>query len=627
MTLFLKNRAKLIFMILASLLICLGVFLTNSYSYADDAGFTTDEYNVQVVVKDDHTIRVKDTISVDFYENKHGIYRYIPYQADRYYISDIFVDKDPYSVSTENGNKVIKIGSSDKTIYGKKTYTILYTLTCYEDTYKDKDFFALDFVPTGWMTSINSANVSLTMPKDLDWSKMKLFVGYYGESENNEDKVDYSYNTETNTAKVAASNLPQGVGITMETTLPQGYWEGAKTTEWAKIPLIIILILIPVIAFIMWIKYGRDPKIVKTVEFYAPDDMTPAEIGYIIDGVIDQKDITSMVMYYANKGYLSVKEYKKGKIEITKLKELGEEEKRFSETIFEGLFESGDTVKLDELPQSFGDSYKTAVDQLKGYYTKENKLFKTGSKVCRIIGYVLMAAPAVLAILASSFIGLRFGYALLAIPVAVLMYIGMTMIIVSFDKKDSMKSSHKKIVSIVGIVLFSLSLAITAASIWLCIESMVVVVEMVLSITFTYLFTLLMKARTEKSAMWQGKILGFKNFIKAAELEKLKTLVDDDPEYFFNVMPYAYVMGLSDKWANKFEKIPTSAPEWYSSYDGSLIFNVILFNNMMRAYNHNMAASIGPIISADTGGGGTGGGFGGGGFSGGGFGGGGGGSW
>ena len=42
--------------------------------------------------------------------------------------------------------------------------------------------------------------------------------------------------------------------------------------------------------------------------------MTPAEIGYIIDGTIDQKDMTSMIMYYADRGYLKVAEYKKNKI-------------------------------------------------------------------------------------------------------------------------------------------------------------------------------------------------------------------------------------------------------------------------------------------------------------------------
>lgn len=40
-----------------------------------------------------------------------------------------------------------------------------------------------------------------------------------------------------------------------------------------------VLILVPLIMIALWAAFGRDPKIVETVEFYPPEKMTPAEIG------------------------------------------------------------------------------------------------------------------------------------------------------------------------------------------------------------------------------------------------------------------------------------------------------------------------------------------------------------
>ena len=143
----------------------------------------------------------------------------------------------------------------------------------------------------------------------------------------------------------------------------------------------------------------------------------------------------------------------------------------------------------------------------------------------------------------------------------------------------------------------------------------------------TLIPVMLMKARTEKSAQWLGRILGLKRFIKSAELPRLEKLVYENPDYFYNILPYAYVMALSDKWAKNFNKIDIKAPEWYSSSTGDVLFNVWMFNSLMR---NSCNAAANHIVSTmpDSGGGADFSSFsGGGGFSGGGFGGGGGGAW
>jgi len=133
-----------------------------------------------------------------------------------------------------------------------------------------------------------------------------------------------------------------------------------------------------------------------------------------------------------------------------------------------------------------------------------------------------------------------------------------------------------------------------------------------------------MDKRTSQGVEYLGKILGLKTFITLAEKDKLEMLVAQDPEYFYKVLPYAYVLNVSDVWSKKFESIAMPAPSWYvgPSYMNSYLF--------MHTLNHTMShlstAMTSAPVKSGSGGGGFGGG-GGGGFSGGGFGGGGGGGW
>ena len=115
-----------------------------------------------------------------------------------------------------------------------------------------------------------------------------------------------------------------------------------------------------------------------------------------------------------------------------------------------------------------------------------------------------------------------------------------------------------------------------------------------------------------------GEVLGLKQFIEVAEKYRLEKLLSENPSYVYDVLPYAYVLDVSDKWIKKFESIMTLNPEWNNG-------NLIGTNSFHTFANNFMSVTIptvsnGGVSSSSSSGGG-------GGFSGGGGGGGGGGSW
>ena len=136
-------------------------------------------------------------------------------------------------------------------------------------------------------------------------------------------------------------------------------------------------------------------------------------------------------------------------------------------------------------------------------------------------------------------------------------------------------------------------------------------------VTYTY-----MPKRTPYGNEMLGKLKGFKTFLETAEKERLEAMVMQNPNYFYDILPYTYVLGISDKWIKQFEEIGLTEPDWY---DGTDHFSPKSFGKFMDQTMTSAKSSMSSSPSSSGGGGG--GGSSGGGSSGGGSGGGGGGSW
>ena len=144
-------------------------------------------------------------------------------------------------------------------------------------------------------------------------------------------------------------------------------------------------------------------------------------------------------------------------------------------------------------------------------------------------------------------------------------------------------------------------------------------------------------SRTSYGKEMYGKILGFKKYISLVEASELEKIVLEHPNYYYDILPYAYVLGISDIWIKRFEHIILEPTYWFESHKG---FNIAFFNQSINSTINDlsrppkmlrtMVMHGGPSSSNDNNDffdGSSFGGSSGGGFSGGGSGGGGGGAW
>ena len=141
----------------------------------------------------------------------------------------------------------------------------------------------------------------------------------------------------------------------------------------------------------------------------------------------------------------------------------------------------------------------------------------------------------------------------------------------------------------------------------------------ILCIIVLYVFRKIILKRTPFGLEILGKIKGFKRFLETAEKDQLESMVEKEPEYFYNILPYTYALDVSDKWVEQFENIAVESPSWYYSNTAFSVHSFGIFmNSTMTRVNTSMTSR--PSSSGS-------GGSSGGGFSGGGSGGGGGSSW
>lgn len=627
-----KNKVIRIAILTMAIMLCFAMATVSAFAY----DMTTDLYLVDVVVHENNTYDITEKISVDFLEYKHGLYRYIPIgnykDMGNMKINDIDVPDWNYETYSEDGNMVIKIGDADEVLLREQQYNIYYQMEIYEDRDENRDFLYLDVIPTGWETPIEKASVSIKFPKKIDTKDIEVYIGGYGATKT--DDTHWGYNKEDNSFTLYASHLDLGEGITVFCELPEGYWQGEAGYGWAKVTTIVLGILLPVMIILLWFLFGRDKKIIPTVEFYPPEGMTPAEVGFVMDNTVDKKDLLSLIFYFADKGYISIEEVdKKGIFDkkdfiITKLKEIDGNEKNFARTLFIGLFRKGDSINIDDLDEEFGDNYLTAYEQLNGhYFKKKNRQMSLMSGVLQILGLVFFVAVEVIVlVLAQWYSGMILPTVFATVGIIVSL-ITLLVTIVRADKVHTMSKRNRVVGGAVITIIQAVSVGLYSYVVGTMIEALWFTVILFVLLFGASIAVSQMRQRTKQSIELMGKLLGLKNFIEVAEVDRINMLIEENPSYFYNVLPYAYVMGLTDKWAKNFENINIERPTWYVGTNDTDMFDVWMMSRMMNSCSRSISNNIKFTVSDDSGSGGGGFGGGGGGFSGGGFGGGGGGSW
>lgn len=543
-----------------------------------DGGYVIDNYRINIDINDKNIYTVDESIDVKFLEPRRGIYRVLPelFNGREIKISNIQTNVQTYA--KDEGNYIyLRMGDPKRYITGTKDYTIKYNYDMGWDRNTKYDEVYYNLVGNDWDTDINRLEFSIKLPKSFDTSKVNFTMGAYGSVDRN--GVVWKVEGDTITGYTTRVLGPKE-SVTIALPLPEGYFDvtNQKIMYYAlRGALYLLYLIVPLIAFALLKKYGERDSVVEVVEFYPPNAMTPTDVGYYIDGRVDAKDLTSLIFYWASKGYLEIDEIKKtgifskGSFEIVRLEKEFESTNEFEKYLFKSLFLYGSSdkrVDIRDLKDVFYKHIQKAaeifeIDLAMGKRTLyTSKSLRVGDGVKSLV--VLIAAA-------------TFAY---------FYYFG------TYDMTS---------------VAISVGLGGLSALVTLSLGNRI-------------------RKKTEYGNAVIGRVLGFKRFLVTTEKRKLEMLLEENPSYFYDILPYTIVLGVSGMWADKFKDLVTQPPTWYRTNNMGDVFVLAMFmssfNNSLSAFNDNMLSS--PKAPSNFGGGSS---SMGGGSSGGGAGGGGGGSW
>jgi len=551
--------------------------------------FTINNFQSDIMVREDSSLIVKETIDVEFHQSRHGIYREIPFKYRDEFGKVITTPIRVFSVTDESGKSWkyqvkragyifnVRIGDAKRFVKGNQTYVITYEVENVVLFFNDHDELYWNVTGNYWKAPIKeaSATVSLTTRNK---SKSLIAAGYEGGVGS---KEECGYETYDNSGKFFTNrSLKMGEGM----TIAFGWDKGLvfPPSSWKKFLWTINLrgnwiFLLPIFSFIymihQWCRKGRDPRVRESVTvMYEPpkfdnQPLTPAEVGTLVDEKLDPRDITSTIVGLAVKGYIKIEETKKEGLVFDKTDYYLKKVKNHDSSL--GLFE------IELMKALFpGALPGTFISDLK------NKFYANLPMLKKVLYGELTRKKYFL----SSPEKVRNSY--MAAGIVVLVFAVLAFL---FLVPDSGGKSF-----IAGILTGIPVLA----------------------------FARFMPAKTRAGASAYMDILGLEEFMRRAEKDRIERM--GDKNLFSKFLPYAIALDVADNWAKAFEGIYQDPPDWYLSPVGFRTFSPYAFTHSLNSVTSNLGSAM---FSAPRSSGSGGGGFGGGGFSGGGFGGGGGGSW
>lgn len=615
------------------------VLCFTSTAFADSSDHVIKEWHSDVYYRADNVVEHAETITVDFLQPKRGIFRAIPstVKANRIVdgqektftykvkIKDIEVSGAPLKEDYDNGFLILRLGDKDRKITGEVTYEISFTYDIGDDrvdTYDDI-FYTLLGADNEAVVENFSFNVSYEKPLPQGTEQI-LYTGAYGSTQTSENLVFEA--SENGIAGYTTSPVYPGEAVTLYARLPEGYFvnERAFNPDFSYI-LLAITVILGLITIIYALLKRRTPPVV-TVEFTAPDGISSAEVGYIIDNMAEDKDVLSLIIWFADKGYITI-EGEEDAMVLHKVKDLPKNSPHYMQTFFNGIFGEEKTFELASADKNLYNAISGAKMQLSSEFTGERKLFSSAGTAFALLMPVIFAILHTVCNITATYGISEIGIVSFVISGVLLLVAGiLTFVAMQNWLFASMGKKALFVVSIGACLSFGLGATVLGSVALLVDFKFFAIVSYAIS-AIVCLMASRVAMPTKYCTQVSGKLLGLKNFIEKAELERIKLLAKDDPSYFYSVLPYAYVFGLTDVWAKQFESLSVPPPTWYYGSSHSPMFSAYWLTRSLDKSYTNMIQTVATEQMQSGGNGGTSFGSGGGGFSGGGFGGGGSGSW
>lgn len=296
----------------------------------------------------------------------------------------------------------------------------------------------------------------------------------------------------------------------------------------------------------------------RPVEYYPPRGYSPIDVQlkYYSHAADPHELFNPLMLYWAEKGFITIEEDCKRGLKLTKLKaiepdarnndEVCNQNYRAEKTLFDEMFGMGPVFYT----LAAETSYKTIHEKFM------NSCVANSKKVNNSTSKKLSIATAVSSVAVLIAITLICGL-ISRTPLCVAMIFPIVAVIAGKFMPDEFFLKYP-FLAVWGGAPFGAVVAFSptdCAVLLGCAVAAAVINVHILSRFIDY--------RSDGDIDVYGQICAFKTFLLDAESDRLETLVEENPSYFYDILPYCYVLKITDKLKAKFDKITLDGPSWY----------------------------------------------------------------
>ncbi|MDL2211902.1 DUF2207 domain-containing protein [Erysipelotrichaceae bacterium OttesenSCG-928-M19] len=320
---------------------------------------------------------------------------------------------------------------------------------------------------------------------------------------------------------------------------------------------IIILLLIILLFFI----FGRDKPLVKPVAFKPPQHLSSAQVGYLAKRKISSEELNSLIVYWAAKGYLEIIENDSERIYFRKIKAIDGKEMIFEQKLFNALFSEANLVSKNNIPVAFYHGAEVAGLEYRKYYD-EQTLHSPLSLLLQVITFLMASLIPFLYMLhivfdynSNSMTNNNQGLDGIAWITLAGLIAGGYFLCGALNHRQVQTKITNNLRTLSSILILLATLIVSLVFATMVDADLSYMIPIFITSYVAFIFVGFMPKVDKKNEEMIGEFVGLKTSLEYAEKRELEANIYRNPKKYYDIIPYAYVLGVTHMWINKFEVI------------------------------------------------------------------------
>lgn len=641
---FLKHKKIFAVIVIAVAALCAALLFFGGNKTATavsvDDNYRFKKIHTEISVNRDKTFNIRETLEAEFFQSgiNTGIIRDIQRESKTTRIIDgkkkggrrYLAKLENVCVTLDGGDArvtrslygafhAVKMQKPDAGYLsaGIHTFVLSYTYDMSDDSAYGYDDFTFDALGYAMAETIQFT-AEITFPSDADLSRVSFRTNNKAAWYPDTEKGEYA-TVSANKISIRAYPFAAEKGYTVQVILPDGYFT-QKLTFYSYYLIFFGIAVLGIALYFVILFAGRiHKKVIAPVE-YLPPDIGIMRFSAVWHNGARYKDIGALILKWAAEGLVTVEADGKRNFRVIPDESLNDAEKRkevlydmdFAErNFFESMFLAGKLVSFST--KAF--KKRRHVSKRRVYEGAEKLVERANDpKPCSVSAATVSNILPFVALIPTVALILFF---------AVLLDGWLFLFFVAFMAAGTLVgcvfNNTKNLLMLIFPLMFYGGLYFFYVFIFAYTvydyAGLAIIAPLWWAVGLFVLPRFANGYRTKKTNEEYTKIYGFRQFLLYTELDRIQLVFEEHPDYFTQILPYCYIMGISKKIKKRFASLDFIQPEYMSA---GLDPEAIVCCTSHTFHHISVNVSMG-----GGGGGGSGGGGGGGGSSGGGGGGGG----